>query len=78
MTQTLSCRDTSLLRAIAENRCEIVCDPQPVLFVDGRVFCDTDAGRRLIQAGLLTKPGPAPGRWPAHLTESGTASLASM
>ncbi|HEY1973082.1 MAG TPA: hypothetical protein VGH89_34380 [Pseudonocardia sp.] len=76
MTQALSWRDTSLLRAIAEDRCEIVCDPQPLLFVDGRVFCDTDAGRRLIEAGLLAKPGIGTGRWPARLTEAGTANLA--
>ena len=51
MAQTLSRRDTSLLRAVAQERCEIVLDPQPVLLVDGRVFCDTAAARRLLDAG---------------------------
>ncbi|HEX4249361.1 MAG TPA: hypothetical protein VH008_15975 [Pseudonocardia sp.] len=49
---------------------------QPVLFVDGRLCCDVDAGRRLISAGLVEQPGLGTGRWPARLTEAGEAELA--
>jgi hypothetical protein len=75
-TGLLSRRDIALLHAVADQRCEIVHGSQPVLFVDGRLCCDADAGRRLVSAGLLAQPGPADGRWPARLTEAGAAELA--
>jgi hypothetical protein len=78
MAQTLSRRDTSLLRAVAQDRCEIVLDPQPVLLVDGRVFCDTAAGQRLLDAGLLERPGIGSGRWPARLTSTGEKELGRL
>jgi hypothetical protein len=75
-TGLLSRRDVALLHAVADQRCEIVHGSQPVLFVDGRLCCDADAGRRLISAGLLAQPGLGTGRWPARLTGAGEAELA--
>jgi hypothetical protein len=75
-TGLLSRRDIALLHAVADHRCEIVHGSQPVLFVDGRLCCDADAGRRLISAGLLAQPGLGTGRWPARLTEAGETELA--
>jgi hypothetical protein len=75
-TGLLSRRDIALLHAVADQPCEIVHGSQPVLFVDGRLCCDADAGRRLVSAGLLAQPGPAAGRWPARLTEAGAAEVA--
>ncbi len=62
MTEDLSNRDTALLHAVADGRCEILHGSLPVLFVDGRVCCDAEAGRRLIRAGLLARPGLGTGR----------------
>jgi hypothetical protein len=75
-TGLLSRRDVALLHAVADRRCEIVHGSQPVLFVDGWLCCDADAGRRLISAGLLAEPGPGTRRWPARLTEAGAAEVA--
>jgi hypothetical protein len=75
-SEPLNRRDLALLRAVSEHRCEIVHGSQPVLFVDGRLCCDADAGRRLIRAGLVAQPGLGAGRWPAKLTEAGTQRLA--
>jgi len=75
-TDVLNRRDQALLHAVADHRCEILHGTESVLFVDGRVCCDTDAGRRLIRAGLLAQPGLGSGRWPARLTEAGEAELA--
>ncbi|HTF51096.1 MAG TPA: hypothetical protein VK735_26940 [Pseudonocardia sp.] len=72
----LSRRDVALLHAVADHRCEIIHGSQPVLFVDGRVCCDADAGRRLIRAGLVAEPGLGSGRWPARLTKAGEAEMA--
>ena len=74
----LNRRDQALLRAVADHRCEVVQGSQPVLFVDGRVCCDADSGRRLLEAGLLAHPGLGTGRWPARLTEAGEAELARI
>ena len=73
---TLSRREVALLHAVADHRCEIVRGTQPVLFVDGRVFCDADAARRLVREGLVAQPGLGTGRWPARLTEAGERELA--
>ncbi|GAA5169930.1 hypothetical protein GCM10023321_66270 [Pseudonocardia eucalypti] len=69
-------RDLALLTAVANERCEIVPGSQPVMFVDGRRFCDADAARRLVRAGLVAQPGLGSGRWPARLTDAGAAELA--
>jgi len=74
-TGLLSRRDVALLHAVADRRCEIVHGSQPVLFVDGWLCCDADAGRRLISVGLLAEPGPGTGRWPARLTEAGEVEV---
>lgn len=75
-TELLNRRDVALLHAVADKRCEIVRGSQPVMFVDGRVFSDADAGRRLVRAGLVARPGLGTGRWPARLTEAGEVELA--
>ena len=75
-TDLLNRRDQALLHAVADHRCEIVPSSQPVLFVDGRLCSDVDAGRRLITAGLVEQPGLGTGRWPARLTEAGEVELA--
>jgi hypothetical protein len=49
-----------------------------VLLVDGRVFCDTAAARRLLDAGLLERPGIGAGRWPARLTAAGEGELGQL
>jgi hypothetical protein len=72
----LNRRDQALLNAVADHRCEILPSSQPVLFVDGRVCCDADAARRLIEAGLLAQPGLGTGRWPARLTALGETEVA--
>lgn len=76
MTELLNRRELALLHAVADHRCELVRGPEPVMFVDGRLFCDADAGRRLVSAGLVAQPGLGTGRWPARLTEAGEAELA--
>jgi hypothetical protein len=77
-TQLLQRRDTVLLQAVADRRCEIVYGVKPLLFLDGRSFPDRDAARRLIRAGLIAQPGLGTGRWPARLTETGTDMLAHL
>ena len=47
MVEVLSGRDAALLRAVADGRCELEPGSLPVLYVDGRVCCDTAAARRL-------------------------------
>jgi len=69
-------RDRALLHAVADQRCEILQGWQPVLFIDGRLCSDADAGRRLISAGFLAQPGLGTGRWPARLTKAGEVELA--
>jgi hypothetical protein len=69
-------RDIALLHAVADHRCEILHGSQLVLYVDGRVCCDGDAGRRLIRGGWLARPGLGSGRWPARLTKTGEVELA--
>ncbi len=68
-------RDVALLRAVAAGRCELLSGSLPVLWVDGRVFCDTGAALRLLQAGLLAVPTPGAGRAPARLTPAGRAEF---
>jgi hypothetical protein len=46
----------------------------PVLYVDGRIFCDTAAAQRLVLAGLVAAPEQER-RVPAQLTEDGRAEL---
>jgi hypothetical protein len=75
-TELLSRRDLALLQAVADKRCEIVHGSKLALFMDGRVFPDRDAARRLIQAGLVAQPGLGTGRWPARLTGVGERRLA--
>jgi hypothetical protein len=72
-SESLSRRDLAVLRAVAEDRCEIVSGSQPVLFVDGRLCCDADSGRRLVRAGLVV--GSGRGRGPAKLTPAGRMEL---
>jgi hypothetical protein len=43
------------------------------LFIDGRLCCDADSGRRLVHAGLVLSPGG--GRGPAKLTPAGRQEL---
>ena len=69
----LSGRDAALLRAVANGRCELEQGPMPVLYVDGRIFCDTAAAHRLVLAGLVAAPEPS--RVPARLTDAGRAEL---
>jgi hypothetical protein len=76
--EALSRRDRALLHAVADHRCVIQHGRESVLFVDGRVCCDADAGRRLIRAGLVEQPGLGTGRWPARLTKAGEAELARV
>jgi len=71
-SQSLSRRDLAVLRAVAEDRCEIESGSQPVLFIDGRLCCDADSGRRLVRAGLVVGPR---GRGPAKLTPAGRMEL---
>lgn len=71
----LSGRDAALLRAVARGRCELEPGPMPVLYVDGRIFCDTTAGLRLVLAGLVAAPEREARRVPARLTEAGRAEL---
>jgi hypothetical protein len=49
----------------------------PVLYVDGRIFCDTAAAQRLVLAGLVAAPEPELRRAKAQLTEAGRAELSS-
>ena len=72
-SQALSRRDVAVLRAVAEDRCEIVSGSQPVLFIDGRLCCDADSGRRLVRAGLVASPPDGRGR--ATLTPAGRTEL---
>jgi hypothetical protein len=72
-SESLSRRDLAVLRAVAQDRCEIVSGSQPVLFIDGRLCCDADSGRRLVHAGLVLSPGG--GRGPAKLTPAGRQEL---
>jgi hypothetical protein len=71
----LSGRDTALLRAVAGGRCELEPGPMPVLYVDGRIFCDTAAAQRLLLAGLVAAPARERCRVPAELTDAGRAEL---
>ncbi len=76
MIEVLNGRDAALLRAVANGRCELEPGPLPVLYVDGRVCCDTGVAPRLVRAGLVAPPEPNPSRMPARLTEAGRAELA--
>jgi hypothetical protein len=76
--QLLSRRDAALLQAVADRRCEIGYATRPVLFLDGRMFPDKDAARRLIRTGLVAQPGIGSGRWPARLTDTGSDALAQV
>jgi hypothetical protein len=73
--EMLSGRDAALLRAVAGGRCELEPGPMPVLYVDGRIFCDTAAAQRLVLAGLVAAPEEERRRVPAQLTEAGRAEL---
>jgi hypothetical protein len=64
-------RDRALLRAVAAGRCRIGAGWQPVLLVDGFVCADSDAGHRLVAAGLIDPPDPTRPLGPATLTASG-------
>jgi hypothetical protein len=75
--EMLSGRDAALLRAVANGRCELEPGPMPVLYVDGRIFCDTAAAQRLVLAGLVAAPEHEPLRVPARLTDAGRAELAA-
>lgn len=77
MIEMLSGRDAALLRAVAGGRCELEQGPMPVLYVDGRIFCDTAAAQRLVHAGLVAAPAMERRRVPARLTEAGRAELAN-
>lgn len=73
----LSHRDTALLRAVADGRCELAGSAGPVLLVDGRCCCDQSAAHRLTAAGLIGPPVPAGQRVAAELTTAGRALLAA-
>lgn len=73
--EPLTARETALLRAVAQDRCEIVAGWLPELYVDGRIFCDTAAAHRLVLAGLVVEPELGAGRVPARLTDFGLAEL---
>jgi hypothetical protein len=71
----LSRRDTALLRAVADGRCELEPGSWPVLYVDGTVCCDATAAHRLVRAGLVAEPESGPTRGRAQLTDAGRAEL---
>jgi len=75
--ELLSRRDMALLHAAADGRCHLVPGAAPVLFVDRWACCDSDAGRRLIHAGMLAAPDPGAVSAPAELTPAGLAVLAT-
>jgi hypothetical protein len=75
VVEVLSGRDAALLRAVADGRCELEPGSLPVLYVDGRVCCDTAAARRLVSAGLVAEPAPKRSRTRAQLTAAGRAEL---
>ena len=75
MIEMLSGRDAALLRAVAGGRCELEQGPMPILYVDGRMFCDTAAAQRLVLAGLVAAPERERRRVPARLTDAGRAEL---
>lgn len=75
MVEVLSGRDAALLKAVADGRCELERGSMPVLYVDGRVCCDTGAAQRLVRAGLVAAPDAAPSRGPARLTDAGRMEL---
>ena len=77
-TTQLLRRDSALLRAVADGRGEIVHGGKLMLFLDGRMFPDREAARRLIQAGVVAQPGLGTGRWPARLTRTGERELAKL
>jgi hypothetical protein len=73
---TLSGRDRALLRAVATGRCTLGSGWQPVLLVDGLACTDSDAGHRLVAAGLINPPDPDHSHVPARITSLGWRSLA--
>lgn len=74
-TATLSNRDRTVLRAIADGRCQVSGGCGMTLVIDGLCYADQFAGSRLTGAGLVAVPGPAPE--PARLTPTGLALLAA-
>ena len=75
-TATLSGRDRSLLRAVATGRCLLGSGGwQPVLLIDGLACADSDAGHRLVTAGLIDPPDPDRQLGPAHITTLGWRAL---
>ncbi|WP_300007324.1 hypothetical protein [Pseudonocardia sp.] len=74
-TDPVSQRDRSVLRAVHAGRCEVSGTGTVLLVVDGVGCCDQFLGWRLVRAGLIDSPGPAPA--PARLTASGRAALAA-
>jgi hypothetical protein len=76
-TATLSGRDRALLRAVAAGRCTLGSGWQPVLLIDGLACTDSDAGHRLVAAGLINPPDPDRSLVPARITSLGWRALAS-
>ena len=63
-------RDRAVLRAIAAGRCELWAGCEPVLVVDGMRCADSGVAKRLLAAGLVSKPV---GTTVAQLTAAGRA-----
>jgi hypothetical protein len=72
---TICGRDRAVLRAVAAGRCQIGAGCQPLLLVDGLVCADSDAGHRLVAAGLIEPPDTTRPLGPATLTPAGRAVL---
>jgi len=62
-----------VLRAVHAGRCQVSGHVAVLLVIDGVGCCDQFLGRRLVHAGLITPPGPAPA--PAQLTVTGHHAL---
>ncbi|GAB3899798.1 hypothetical protein GCM10029964_086210 [Kibdelosporangium lantanae] len=79
VTTGYSARHKALLKAVAENRGELVCGCYPSLAVDGR-WCDQIATAQLVTAALVepARPGPTGSRRPAVLTPAGAAMLIAL
>jgi hypothetical protein len=69
----LSHRDRAVLRAVRAGRCQVSGSAAALLVIDGVGCSDQFVASRLVQAGLIARPGPRPA--PAHLTASGLALL---
>lgn len=72
----LTRRDRAVLLAVRAGRCEVSGGAAVALTVDGLLCSDQFLGRRLVQAGLIASPAPAPQR--ARLTVSGRTVLGAV